>query len=181
MTNILIKCRIKLIMTAIIFFSAINYILSKNNFDILDKLDNLIKFKISNIILIIIGICIIYLGIDRDTWLPFLGYNVLPPSLVPETKNVGDMSIKIQVKPNTKVAYWSALPSKDSKITVDKAYGNYSNAGVTKSDKNGFATLTFNKGTGYFVPGNKYIKSHVHFRELNEEWSMMGAIQTKFL
>ena len=65
-------------------------------------------------------------------------------------------------------------------IKVEQAYGAYSNAGVTVSDKNGFAVLTFNKGTGYIVPSGKYIKPHVHYRELNE-FGMMGSVKTRYI
>ena len=38
-----------------------------------------------------------------------------------------------------------------------------------------------NKGTGYIVPSGKYIKPHVHYRELKTEYSMIGPVETIFL
>jgi hypothetical protein len=170
-----------MIMTGIIFLVALNSITSNFGFNGFKKLDNIVGFNITNLIYIITGVSLILLAFRKQTWLPFLGESVLPSSLINETKNVGDTSIKIKIKPNTKVAYWSTLPSTDEKPNVKKAYGNYSNAGVSKSDSNGFATLTFNKGTGYVVPSGRFIKPHVHYRILNEEWGMMDRIKTIYL
>lgn len=171
---------IKLIMTLLVFFVASNSVSSHFGFDFLNKIDTLVKFKFSSAIYFIAGFSIILLALNKYTWLPFLGESVLPSSLLHETKNTGDTSIKIKIKPNNKVAYWSSLPSTDKNIKVEQAYGAYSNAGVTVSDKNGFAVLTFNKGTGYIVPSGKYIKPHVHYRELNE-FGMMGPVKTRYI
>lgn len=172
---------INMIMTIIVFIVATNSVLSNFGFNIFNNIDSFVGFNVSNIIYIIAGISIVLLAIKKHTWLPFLGESVLPPTLVPETKNVGDTSIKVKVKPNTKIAFWSTLPSKNDKPDVEKAYGDYSNAGVSKSDNSGFATLTFNKGTGYIVPSGKFIKPHIHYREINDEWSMMGPVNTVYV
>jgi len=168
-------------MNIVIFIVAFNAVLSKYNFDILNKIDYVSGFNISKLIYIFAGFFIIYLSSKKETWLPFLGNTVIPASLIPETKNIGDTSITIKITPNTKVAYWSSLPSNDKEILVEKAYGNYSNAGVSKSDKDGFAILTFNKGTGYIVPSGKYIKPHIHYRELNTEYSIIGPVKTIYI
>jgi hypothetical protein len=172
---------INMIMTGIIFLVALNSVSSHFGFNGLQKLDKTLGFNISNFIFIITGVSIILLSIKKYTWLPFLGEMVLPATLINETKNIGDTSIKIKIKPNTKVAYWSSLPLNEEKPSVEKAYGDYSNAGVSKSDNNGFVTLTFNKGTGYVVPSGRFIKPHIHYRVLNEEWSMIGPVKTIFL
>jgi hypothetical protein len=165
-------------MTVVIFIVAFNAVLSKNNFDFLNKIDSVIGINISKLIHIFTGFFIIYLASKKETWLPFLGNTVIPASLIPETKNIGDTTIKIKITPNTKVAYWSSLPSNEIEPPVEKAYGNYSNSGVSKSDNDGFAILTFNKGTGYIVPSGKYIKPHIHYRELTTEYSIIGPVKT---
>jgi len=172
---------INIFMNVLVFIVAINSVSSKFGFDGFNKIDSMIGYNISKLIYILAGIAILFLAIKKQTWLPFLGETIIPSILIPETINIGDTTIKIKIKPNTKVAYWSALPSTDEKPTVDKAYGNYSNAGVSKSDNDGFATLTFNKGTGYVVPDGRYIKPHIHYRELNNEYSMIGPVNTIYL
>ena len=168
-------------MTFLIFFVAANNILANYGVNGLHEIDTMIGFNISDIIYIITGVSIILLTFKKYTWLPFLGETVLPSSIIPVTKNTGDTTISIKVKPNTKIAYWSSLPSTDNKIDVEKAYDNFSNAGVNMSDENGNVTLTFNKGTGYVVPGGRFIKPHVHYRQLNNKFGMIGPVKTIYL
>jgi hypothetical protein len=172
---------LKMIMLVLVFIVATNGVLSNYGFNAFNKFDSMIGIDVSKLIYFITGISIILLATNKYTWLPFLGDTVIPSILIPETKNVGDTTIKIKITPNTKVAYWSALPSTNKKPYVDIAYGNYSNAGVSKSDKDGIATLTFNKGTGYIVPSGKFIKPHIHYRELTTEYSMIGPVKTIFI
>jgi hypothetical protein len=168
-------------MTLLVYIVATNAVLSHFGYNAFNKIDSLIGNNFSKLIYLLAGISIIALAVRKHTWLPFLGDTVIPAILLPETKNVGDTSIKIKVTPNTKVAYWSSLPSTDENPPVDKAYGDYSNAGVSTSDKDGFATLTFNKGTGYIVPSGKYIKPHIHYRELTTDYSIIGPVKTVYL
>ena len=168
-------------MTVLVFIVASNAVLSGFGFNAFNKIDSFIGHNVSKLIYLVAGISIIFLATKKHTWLPFLGNTVIPATLIPETKNIGDTTIKIKVNPNTKVAYWSTLPSSDEKPSVKKAYGDYTNAGVSKSNNDGFATLTFNKGTGYIVPSGKFIKPHIHYRELNKEYGMIGPVKTIFL
>lgn len=180
--NIYNTVSLNIFMKALIFIVAANAITSHFNFDVLKKIDSFFNNDyFSKLIYIIASISIILLSIKKETWLPFLGNTVLPAKLIPETTNVGDTTIKIIVKPNTKVAYWSAFPSNENNVRVEKAYGDYSNAGVCKSDKDGIAILTFNKGSGYIVPGGKYIKPHIHYRELTTDYAIIGPIKTIYL
>lgn len=177
----MISYKNKIYMNMLVFIVASNAVLTSFGFNVFDNIDSLIGNYFSKFIYFITGICIVLLGMKIQTWLPFLGDTVLPFTLIPETTNVGDTTIKIKISPNTKVAYWTSLPSTNEKPPVVKAYGDYSNAGVSKSDKDGYATLTFNKGTGYIVPSGKFIKPHIHYRELNGEYSMIGPIETIFI
>ena len=172
---------INMFMNMLIFVVAAKAVLSKFGFNVFNSSNSDIGHNISKLIYLITGISIILLAIKKQTWLPFLGDTVIPFTLMPETINVGDTTIKIKVKPNTKVAYWSSLPSTDKKPPVDKAYGDYTNAGVSKSNNDGLVTLTFNKGTGYIVPDGRFIKPHIHYRELNTEYSMIGPVKTIYL
>lgn len=172
---------INIIMNFLVFIVATNAVLSNFGFDFFNKLDSAIGYNVSKLIYFVTGISIIFLSIQKQTWLPFLGNTIIPSTLIPETKNIGDTTIKIKVTPNIKVAYWSSLPSINERPSVDKAYGDYTNAGVSKSNNDGFATLTFNKGTGYVVPGGKFIKPHIHYRELNNEYGIIGPVKTVYL
>ena len=103
----------------------------------------------------------------RDTFLPFLGKTVMPTSVIPLRENkYQDDTIKIKVKPNSKVIYWITKKLDSNNHNVWKAYDDYSNSGVVMADKNGVAILKLQKGSGYMVPwgGEKYIPPHVHYR-----------------
>lgn len=157
-------------------------------------------------IYIVFFVCALYLAFQRDTWLPFLGESVLPSALVPLKVNSGDTEVEVRVRPEAKVVYWSAKPSsskvsaptgltpsgtllssegsfmfRDSIPEVNTAYDDYSNSGVTQANIDGIAKLAFNKGTDYEVPGGKVIKSHVHYREMDLEYGMMGPVQTVYI
>lgn len=172
---------LNIIMRLFVFIVAGNAVLNVYGINAFNKIDSFIGYNISKIIYFFTGIFIVLLAIKKQTWLPFLGDTIIPSILMPETKNVGDTTIKIKIMPNTKVAYWSSLPSTKENISVEKAYGDYSNAGVSKSNNDGYASLTFNKGSGYIVPSGRFIKPHIHYRELYDEYSMIGPVKTIYL
>lgn len=128
---------------------------------------------------ILVAICALTISFDRSLWLPFLGENILPSILIPLKDNNGDALVKVNVKPNTKIVYWSTLYS-NKILDVKNAYGNFINSGVVMSDNNGIAILRFNKGSGYYIPSGKYLQPHVHYREVDNNLGMMGPIKTYF-
>lgn len=131
--------------------------------DYVNKLVNK-ETNIDKAVYIIIAIAGLYL-IKRDNFLPFLGKTVIPPSVIPLKQNkFQEDSVTVNVKPNSKVIYWAAHKTTDNKLSVWDAYGDYSNSGVIMSDNNGTAILKLMKGSGYIVPGGKYISPHVHYR-----------------
>ena len=136
---------------------------------------------IDKIIYVIVALAAITLAINKHSWLPFLGESVLPESLVALKELKGNTIVKVNVKPNTKIAYWSSTKVNEDGIpSVDKAYGNYSNSGVVMSDANGVASLVFNEGTSYKVPSGREIVRHVHYRELGQHYAMMGPVKTHY-
>jgi len=181
--------KVRMLNLIIIILGCINIAFSQFNYDFIKLLNDTIKnwfnkdLNLNYYLYVLLGISAIILALNKYTWLPFLGESVFPSALVPLNPNVkGDTSVIVKVKPNTKVAYWSALPNNTDKTPyVTDAYGNYSNSGVVLSDDNGEAILIFNQGSGYKVPTGKYIKPHVHYRELNKTWGMMGPVKTVFL
>ena len=178
--------KLKMFIIAFVILGSLNTASSQIKYDFIKIISNKIKnslnlsFNFEFYFYILAGIFAVILATNRDTWLPFLGENVLPSIFVPLKNNIGDIIIQVNVTPNTKVAYWSALPNKEDPH-VNSAYENYSNSGVVMSDENGAATLTFNKGSGYYLPNGKHLKSHVHYREIGGYYGMMGPIQTYYL
>jgi len=180
---------VKMILMGFIIAGGINYGLTAFGFNIIDivsnKVNNLINNKIylDKIIYIAIAISAIILMFNRTTWLPFLGTCAFPTKgLIPNKINKdGDKQIEVRVKPNTRIAYWSSILNKSTNTPdVVSAYDDFSNSGVVMSDNNGVAILSVKLGTDYIVPGNKLIKRHVHYRELDLEYGMMGEVQTVY-
>ena len=180
-----VDAKIHMVYISLILIVAINCGLCVFNINIIksisDFINNLLKTKlpIENAIYILVAVVAIKLAMNRNTWLPFLGKTVFPHALVPnKTIDKASKTIKVNVAPNTKVAYWAAL-DKGDKPDVYTAYADYSNSGVVESDDKGVATLSINVGSGYIVPTGKYIKPHVHYRELNTS-GMVGPVETVF-
>ena len=144
------------------------------------------RFALDRLIYFLVLISALYLAFDRTTWLPFLGETVLPETLIPVKEHVGKDKVTVKVAPNTKVAYWAALPKSadrdnDKDPTVDVAYDGYTNSGVVMSDADGNAVLTFDKGSDYIVPSGRTISSHVHYRELRGKYGIIGPVCSVFV
>lgn len=140
------------------------------------KVVDLGNVKLDTVIYMVIALSAVYLGSNRDFWLPFLGDSVLPAELVDIKQPAKfDTVIKVKVSPNSKVAYWAANPHETTPDVVS-AYGNFNNSGVVMADNEGVAELRVIRGSGYKVPSGRYIKPHVHYRELTGEYGMMGPV-----
>lgn len=146
----------------------------------INKHFDLNNFNLEKIIYLSVALSAIYLGTNRDFWLPFLGDTVIPENLIPLKKtNKYDTELTVKVNPNTKVAYWAANPHENIPQVMD-AYGKYNNSGVVMSNEEGIATLKVVKGSGYNVPSGRYIKPHVHYREIGGDYAMMGPVKTAY-
>ena len=177
--------KMHLIALALVIIGALNWGATAFKYNLVNIITNALNREVGQetyldkIIYILIALAAIKLAVDRDFWLPFLGKTVLPSNLIPLKDVVGDTTIEVKVHPNTKVAYWASLPQKTKEIPkVEDAYGDYKNAGVVLSDKNGIAKLIINKGTNYTVPYGMEISRHVHYRELDHDMGFIGKIHT---
>ena len=191
--------KLYMIYLALVLVGALNWGLVAIGYNPVEMLSNFINnglnrllnsnrnYHFNTIIYSLVAVSAIILAIQRDVWLPFLGRSVLPSALVPlKNPTAVDTVVEVYTKPNTKIAYWAALPIKngdgdddsDSEPDVMTAYGDFSNSGVVMSDDNGLAQLHILAGTSYEVPSGKVIPRHVHYRIINEH-GMMGRIRTK--
>jgi len=119
---------------------------------------------------------------SRDMFLPFLGKTALPLGLLkshePSNSNI---SITIQIKPNTKILYWASEPN--SKIVDDPmtAYQEFMNYGVKTSNKDGNVVLKVREPSQYRVGFfKKVIKKHIHYRFVRED-GLLSRIETVFI
>lgn len=181
---------LRMVLIIIVLIGGVNWGTTAMGFNIVEKINLALsrifhkRLWVDRVIYVLVAASAIILAFDRTLWLPFLGETVLPSTLIPLKEQSGSTKIKVKVAPNTKVAYWAALPPKDGESAdepVESAYGKYGNSGVTMSNDEGDATLSFEKGTGYIVPSGKRLDSHVHYRELPEEYGLLGPIRTVFV
>lgn len=184
-----VKSLIRMVLTGFVIAGALNYGLTAINYNLIEvinhKLNNYFNKNLHlNIILyILIAISGIVLMFQTTTWLPFLGPCAFPTKgLIPNKLNsLGTKTIKVNVKPNTRVAYWASLPIQNNDLPyVEDAYADFSNSGVVTSDSNGVAELSILPGSSYTVPFNKKIGKHVHYRELDNRLGMMGELRTVY-
>jgi hypothetical protein len=140
---------------------------------------------------IIVLIAAIYIGANRNTYLPFLGYTAVPPSvfqheMIPSGYNVSYVLSLDGVEDGTYVLYWGALSSNKCKEVIRKnpieAYGDYSNTGIVAT-KNGKATLYFNCPDKYQVGSTvqKTLERHIHYRLIKPKSAIMSPVFTAYV
>ena len=118
---------------------------------------------------LLIGLAAVYLMMNRDFFLPFLGSTVIPTVNTNPKNSQTAKEVKIvNLPPSVNVVYWAAKP--DSNIIKDPyaAYGNYENSGIAQTDTNGAVSLYIDCPAAYkvnkFKMFNKVIPKHVHYR-----------------
>ena len=149
-------------------------------------------FRIFQILLII---SVVYNVARRDYYLPFLGRAVYPCDSLSEKQPVGaTVSVEVHgLKSNTNVIYWASegdvTNTNNNNDVVDNpwdAYGQYDNAGVTKTNTNGTAILRvrppvkYKVGRTFVGMTDKVLDLHVHYRECYG-LGLMGPVRTIYL
>jgi uncharacterized membrane protein YuzA (DUF378 family) len=140
------------------------------NFDLVKTFGSLFGENTGNNITVFIYLLVataaILLLIRRDTYLPFLGYTVMPKPMEeynPSGENIITKTIE-NLPPNVKLIYWAALPSDKTIDNPYDAYGEYTNQGVTTTNSNGIAELKVQNPTSYKVPLKGTLLPHIHYR-----------------
>jgi len=155
-------------------------ILNRNYLQIISKY----TFKnLEKIIYIIIGICAIVNIFSRDYYLPFLGDTVYPcGSLVEKIPINANLEVFVHTPPHSNVIYWAAESSKSNLIIESPllAYGENTNAGVTKADGKGLTVLKVRIPSGYKTPNGILLKPHVHYRVCTGH-GMLSRVETVFI
>ena len=178
------KTKLHMFVTGLVIIGALNWGFEAAGMNLVQLLENTVNEStksVSNIKMVVYSIIAfagLYLALQRDTWLPFLGSTVLPMQLLAKGEPANaTKTVKVQVLPHQHVVYWAALPKGDN-VDVNTAYGDYSNSGVTVADDNGVARLHVIEGSGYYLPGGTYLDRHVHYRVIGLEHGFMGPIHT---
>jgi len=136
---------------------------------------------------IIVAACAIFVGSQRDAYLPFLGETVMPCSVLQEKiPDKADLKVRIVAPSGRKVIYWAAEPTADvdEKLKTAKywqeAYGKFDNAGVAIGDNEGSALLHVRRPQAYWVPPGRKLEPHVHYRICGEN-GMMGKVHSLYI
>lgn len=106
----------------------------------------------------------VYLGTSRDFYLPFLGPNMVPSSLL-KVSTPPDATVAIAVdapQGATHVMYWAARTSLTTSGDPQTAYGDFTNAGVVPV-AGGRATLRL-ACPGTYQAMRRTLPRHLHYR-----------------
>ncbi len=129
----------------------------------------------------IVFVMVLWVGLQKETYLPFLGETALPVFLLKDFYKPPNANVNINLPFNfpdgTKIIYWGAKPS-NNKIIEDpmKAYGDVSNSGITVV-KDGLARVSVFCPTKYKVPWGKTLDRHIHYRVVINNL-MIGPVRT---
>jgi hypothetical protein len=133
-------------------------------------------------VIVLTVLAAIYVGVRRDTYLPFLGETVLPCSLLKESvPEHADTEVTVSgLEPGVKVLFWASEPATDGLARINtwqRAYLEYANAGVTRVDAGGHVTMRIRKPQAYSVPIKGRLEAHVHWR-VCKDGGNLGPVQT---
>ncbi len=138
----------------------------------------------SEIIYTVVGLCAVYLLMQREFYLPFLGHAVVPESLLQNHELPFKPTIEVEVdvvSGANKVMFWAANPSEPLPTTAkyDVAYGKFGNSGVVEV-VGGKAKMVLACPQQYWVPKwgmERTLYKHVHYREVFED-GFVGEVKT---
>jgi len=134
---------------------------------------------------VLIAASLILLVVNRNFYLPFLGWTVYPcGSLAEKVPANANTEISIKVQPNVNVIYWASEPVELDKQPISNpwdAYANYENSGVVRADASGNAVLRVRTPSSYNVGMiNRTLKAHIHYRVCGHP-GMLGEVKTVFV
>jgi uncharacterized membrane protein YuzA (DUF378 family) len=189
MENFINEANIYFILKIITIFVALQFsVLGIFGYSKKINLIELISFNneiIEKIIYIIILLAIIYVMLQRKTYLPFLDVAFVPlVKLLPESKQKNfELEIIINAGKGQKVIYWASNKSTENEkigkaelSDWQKAYGDFENSGVSVIEKDGTAKLYIKCPRKYYVMYGKIIPKHVHYRIVTN--GIIGEVKT---
>lgn len=180
----MLKGYLKMLPIALVLVGALNWgLVGTMQFDLVQYLARFVQIpQVATVLYIAVGLAAVYLASKRDTYLPFLGKSAFPCGPLTEKQPAdADVSVTVQVQPNSNVVYWAAEPGQGAYENPWIAYDKYANSGVARSDATGKAVLKVRSPAGYGVHKfgllKKALKPHVHYRVCSYD-GMMGAVET---
>jgi uncharacterized membrane protein YuzA (DUF378 family) len=141
-------------------------------------IENIMSVNYIRYLYILIGIAALYVAFDRTTFLPFLGWTVLPGDLLEEKEPSNALeSVIVPNHPDAKkIVYWATNPG-DTVNDPYSAYEGSDNAGVVSVlGKGDEIQLKLRCPKKYKVHG-KTLPRHVHYRYVLNN-NMISAVYT---
>lgn len=180
-TRLMMMKRIELWTLFLIVAGALNWgLVGLFNFNLVSFIAKHTFSHLEYIVYILVGVSALFHILSRNYYLPFLGDTVFPcSSMVEKTPENANMTVKIETEPNVNVIFWASESHTEVMKNPWVAYEQYSNAGVTRSDVNGVATLKFRAPSAYSV-GFKTLAPHVHYRVCKYP-GMLSEVKTVFV
>ena len=136
---------------------------------------------LANGIFAAVGVAALFIGLHRDSYLPFLGQTLVPCSVLKvQTPENADIEAEVVVSPGAKILYWAAEPANNDLKELNDwkhAYLGYRNAGVAVADESGVAKLKVRKPQPYTVPLKGQLSPHIHYRKCMGE-GLMSRVHT---
>jgi uncharacterized membrane protein YuzA (DUF378 family) len=171
------------LLLALILIGALNWGFVVLNYNPVEMLSTTINTNfggnlyIDKIIYIIIVFAAIRFAMRYENWYPIYERTKFPSILVPlRNPERSDMIVTIKTKPNSKIAYWTTLPS-SSPLYSHEAYGDYSNSGVVMSNDEGIAKLAILEGSNYIQSDGTPQSRHIKYRLVGLPYGIAGPVQ----
>ena len=127
----------------------------------------------------------VYIALQRDTYLPFLGESFLPEIFLQtqaKPAKAKDTDVPVSgLRPDSLLFYWAADPGKEVAPDWRKGYGRFENSGILRTDGEGRVTIPVQCPARYIVQGYRVLPKHVHYRYYNSDTQMLSPIYTKAL
>lgn len=178
----IIKKRIEIFSLLFIVIGALNWgLIGLFDFNAVGFIAKYTVSWIEKLVYVLVGISSLVHIASRNYYLSFLGESVFPCThMIEKIPENADVEVQIQTNPNSNVVYWAAETNKEVSENPWIAYAEYSNAGVTRSDINGVATLRIRMPGSYKVKhGLKTLAPHVHYRVCKFP-GMLSEVKTVF-
>lgn len=143
----------------------------------------------AKLLAVLVIIAVLYLAGNSNTYLPFLGYCVMPPSLLATERKPDNahetlvLDLDQDVPDGTRVVYWGALSSKNKNVIKNnpmEAYGSYLNSGISIV-KNKKATIYYLCPDKYKVGPYSTIDRHIHYRLIKPNSAIISPVFTKYI
>lgn len=138
---------------------------------------------LERVVYVLVGVAALVHIAKRNYYLPFLGDAVYPcGSLMEKTPERADTAVVVSATPNANVIFWAAEPSAQIAENPWLAYASYANAGVTKADAAGRATLRVRSPGRYRVGAmqQRTLPTHIHYRVCTYD-GMLSPVKTVFV